>query len=84
MQYAVILPKKVQKDLQKIDNRYFNRIKAALVALANNPYIGKGLAGKRAGEWSYEVWPYRIVYVIKKNDLVVLVIRIGHKQGVYK
>lgn len=84
MQYEVILPKKVQKDLRRIDSRYLNRIKAALVALAENPYIGKGLEGKRKNDWSYEVWPYRIIYVIKHEELVVLVIRIGHRQGVYK
>ncbi len=84
MQYQVILPKKVQKDLKKIDSRYINRVKAALVALAGNPYIGKGLDGEHKGQWSYEVWPYRIIYLIKKNELVVLIIRIGHRQGVYK
>jgi mRNA interferase RelE/StbE len=83
MNYQVILPKKVQKDLRRVDSRYLNRIKAALVALAENPYMGKGLESKRAGQWSFEVWPYRIIYVIHKSELMVLVIRIGHRQGVY-
>lgn len=84
MQYQVVLPKKVQKDLRRIDSRYLNRIKAALVALAGDPCAGKRLEGKRKGQWSYEVWPYRIIYVIKHEELVILVIRIGHRQGVYK
>lgn len=84
MQYKVILPKRAQKDLERIDSRFLNRIKAVLVALAENPFMGKQLEGKRKGQWSYQVWPYRIIYEIHKDRLMVLVIRIGHRQGVYK
>ncbi|MBU4299512.1 type II toxin-antitoxin system RelE/ParE family toxin [Patescibacteria group bacterium] len=35
------------------------------------------------GAYSYRVWPYRIIYRIYKNLLLIIVIRIGHRQGVY-
>ncbi len=83
MQYQVVIPKKVQKELSKIDSRYIARITAVLIALAGDPFLGKKLEGDHKGERSYEVWPYRIIYRIKQLELVVLIIKIGHRQGVY-
>ena len=83
MLYRVIVPKKVQRDLAKIDSRYRQRILAVLTILANEPHRGKQLRGDHAGEWSYRVWPYRILYRIKKRELIVLIVRVGHHQGVY-
>lgn len=84
MAFRVILPKKVQKDLEKIDSRFLTKIHQALQMLAETPYFGKKLMGERKGQWSYQVWPYRIIYEIYARELVILVIRIGHRQGVYK
>lgn len=84
MAHQIILPRQVQKDLEKIENKYKDKIKLALVVLSSNPYSGKKLEGDRAGEWSYRVWPYRIIYKINKGKLLVLIIRIGHRQGAYK
>ena len=83
MAYQVISPAKVQKELNKIPVNYHRKIIAALVVLSNNPYSGKKLKGERKGEWSLKIWPYRIIYRIKKYQLVVLIIKIGHRQGVY-
>lgn len=83
MKYQVILPKKVQKDLEKIDSRFLPKIQEALKLLAQEPFCGKKLEGERKGQWSYRVWPYRIIYEIHKHELVVLIVRIGHRQGIY-
>lgn len=83
MKYQVVIPKKAQKDLAKIDGRYKSRITAVLVALADNPFIGKKLEGEYKSERSCEVWPYRIIYRVNKES-VVLIVRIGHRQNVYK
>jgi mRNA interferase RelE/StbE len=84
MAYQVIIPKKVQKQLDKIDSKYKVRILAVLVSLEDNPYLGKKLAGKYKSQWSYNVWPYRIIYEIEKKKLIILIVRIGHRQGSYK
>ena len=83
MAYTVVVPKRVQKRLNKIDSRYRKKINLALLALAGDPFIGKKLEGDHRGQWSISVWPYRIVYEIYDRKLIVLVIRVGHRQGVY-
>jgi len=82
--YKVIIPKRTQKDLKKIDSRYKCRIYEVLNELSINPYSGKKLEGIKNNQFSYRVWPYRVIYEIKQNELVVLVIKIGHRQSIYK
>ncbi len=84
MAYQVVIPKQVQKDISRIDKKYRIRITSALIVLGNNPYLGKKLEGEHKDERSYTIWPYRIIYQIKERELIVLVVRVGHRQGVYK
>jgi mRNA interferase RelE/StbE len=78
------LQKKAQKELDKVDVRYRARIIASLLELQINPFTGKKLSGELNGLWSLRIWPYRIIYIVKKNELIILVIKIGHRQGVYE
>ena len=81
--YRLVIPKKVQKEIAGIDIRYRGRIIAGLKSLESTPFIGKKLHGEHKDQWSYNIWPYRIIYEIRKNELVVLVVKVGHRQGVY-
>ena len=83
MAYRVRLKPSAEKAFQKIDKRYRQRILLALVVIGEDPYAGKKLRGERKDEWSYRVWPYHIIYQIYKNELLIIVINIGHRQGVY-
>lgn len=84
MIYQVVVPKRAQKELKRIPDRFRKRVIVALAALAYDPFCGKKLVGKYVGNWSLRVWPYRIIYKIKKRELIVLVVKIGHRQTVYK
>ena len=82
--YQVVLKKAAQKSFNKIDKRYKKRIIQTIFALAENPYLGKQLEGDLRGFYSTRVWPYRIVYKVYQQDLVILVVEIAHRQGAYK
>jgi mRNA interferase RelE/StbE len=82
--YKVVVRKKALKELKKLQVRYRRRILVALLKLEANPYLGKALVGKLKTYYSLRVWPYRIIYKIYKNKLIVYVIDIGHRQGIYK
>lgn len=83
MRYTVIVPKRVQKEINRIDKRYQAKIKTALVLLSGDPLLGKRLEGERKNEWSFRVWPYRIIYQIENKKMIILIIKVGHRQGVY-
>ncbi|MFA6917856.1 MAG: type II toxin-antitoxin system RelE/ParE family toxin [Candidatus Gracilibacteria bacterium] len=84
MRYQTILKPAVEKELKKLDKKNYYRLLATLSNLSNNPFLGKKLRGEFEGYYSFRVWPYRIIYQILKNELIVLVIHIGHRQNVYK
>lgn len=84
MKYQVIVPKKVQREIDKIDNRFRSKIIAALTILSGNPFLGKKLEGDYKGNWSFRVWPYRIIYRIENKKMIVLIVKVGHCGGVYK
>ena len=82
--YQIVLKKAAQKSFKKIDKRYKKRIMRTIFALADDPYLGKQLEGDLRDFYSARVWPYRIVYKIYQRDLVILVVEIAHRQGIYK
>lgn len=82
--YRIVIPKKEQKDLSKIDVRYKNRIERTIGLLVDKPLSGKKISGLHKHRYTIRVWPYRIVYEVDKRRKIVLIIRIGHRQGVYK
>jgi len=52
---------------------------------SQNPRIdGKALTANRNGQWRYRVGDYRIIVDIKDNELIILVIAIGHRKEIYK
>lgn len=83
MQYEVRLKPRAEKDLARLPEAFQDKILHALVYVAENPYEGKKLVGEYGGRYSVRVWPYRIIYSVYKKERVVIVIRIGHRQGVY-
>lgn len=84
MEYHIRFAPKAEKDLAKIKARDRVRILLALHGLEESPFSGKKLKGEFSGLYSARVWPYRIIYAVYKKELLVLIIRIGHRQGVYE
>lgn len=84
MAYAVEIKKKALKELQKLPQKDRRRIVAAFDLLREHPFEGKKLEGDHEGAWSLRVWPYRILYVIHEKIITVTILRIAHRQGVYK
>ena len=84
MVYRIILKPSAKKELNKLPEKDQYRVLAIIPTLANNPYSGKKLAGPAKGLYSLRVWPYRIIYEANKQTITIFIIRIGHRQGVYK
>ncbi|MFI5361183.1 MAG: type II toxin-antitoxin system RelE/ParE family toxin [Elusimicrobiota bacterium] len=66
------------------DRKLFDRMRAALEEISQNPRSGKPLKGAFAGQWSFRVGQYRIIYRIEEGRLIVLVLDIGHRRDIYR
>ena len=55
------------------------------VALLENPHSrGKAMVENMRGLWRYRVGDYRIICEIFEEDILISVIKIGHRRDVYK
>jgi len=83
MTYIVRLTKRAEKNLAKIPKREGERIRIALRALEHNPHPPAARKLVNRPEWRVRIGKYRILYEVIDNELVVLVISIGHRSAVY-
>ncbi len=81
---TLIIHRTAQKSLSRLPKKQQQNILAAIDMLLLNPYLGKKLEGEYEGQYTLRVWPYRILYAFEKKQLLIYVLAIAHRQGVYK
>ncbi len=84
MSYQIILKPSAKKELKKLKNKDKERIYQGLNIISKNPYQSKKLLGEYDGFYSFRVWPYRIIFFIYEKEKSIIIIKIAHRQGVYK
>ena len=84
MKFQIILPKSVQKELDRLPDEIANRILARLAGLETNPRPAdvKKLKGRAA--WRIRVGDYRVIYEIHDHVLQIIVITVGHRREIYR
>jgi len=85
MPYEVILQSSAARELRKLPNEIQKRIGKKIDELANNPRPpdAKALTGSE-GLLRIRAGDYRIVYTVKDQVLIILVVRIGHRRDIYR
>ena len=83
MNWSVRIKRSALKDLSRITKSERLRLVAAIDELAQNPYRGSALKGELTGLRRIRIGSYRVIYEIRGNDFVVLVVPAGHRRDVY-
>ncbi len=84
MAYTVRIKASAERSLRHIAKPDRIRIVEAIDRLADEPTAGSALKGEFAGLRRLRVGSYRVVYEVIHNELVVLVVRVGHRREVYR
>lgn len=84
MTFKLSIKPQAEKALDKLPQNYRVRIAETFREIITNPFAGKKLSGKKKGQYSVRVWPYRIIYMIEKRQLVIIVVDVDHRGNVYK
>ena len=81
--YEIIVSKKAEKILDKLNSKDRERIILALRKLKIRPqaYLIR-LVGEKS--YKFRVGNYRLIIDLNNNQLQVLVIKIGHRKNIYK
>jgi mRNA interferase RelE/StbE len=82
--YKLFFKKSVQKDFDAIPKKDLKRILNRIKALAEDPRSSG--CEKLTGQERYRLrqGKYRIVYSIQDDELTVWVVKVGHRQHIYR
>ena len=89
MSYDVEWSRNATKELLSVEKKQrlmiLKWVEENLVGCENPKTVpgSKALRGTRNG-WRYRVGSYRILTTINEGKLLIEVVRVGHRQGVYK
>lgn len=74
-----------EKQIRTIDRNSSLKIQKYLKErVSPNPTIfGKALSANLKGLWRYRIGDYRVVCDILENELIVLVVKVGHRSKIY-
>ena len=72
---------KLDKNVQKIIKHWINN---RLINIDDPRTFGKPLVGDLKNYWRYRIGDYRLIVRINNNELIILLIDIGHRKKIYK
>ncbi|EPN4935669.1 type II toxin-antitoxin system RelE family toxin [Vibrio fluvialis] len=84
--YQLAFDEAFVKDLKKLQKQQAKLIINYLkgVALLNDAKSrGKAMRYSKVGLWRYRVGDYRIICDIQENNMLVLVLAVGHRSSIY-
>ena len=88
MTYKIVTTDKFDKAFKKLDRQTQRIIKSWIdknLMGCENPRIhGKGLTANRSGQWRYRVGDYRILADIRDDEIVLVLIDVGHRSRIYE
>jgi len=83
MNYTLLILRRAQKELANLDKTEYERVRDAVILLAENPRPSscKKLVGREG--WRIRVGNYRVIYEINDANRQVTVLHIGHRRDIY-
>ncbi len=83
--YKLEIKDVAEKSLSKIPQPYRERIKKKIYSLADNPFPPDSKKLKESDNLRrVRVGQYRVIYEVKKDEILVLIVKIGHRKDVYR
>ncbi len=78
---------KALEDLKRIDRAHQKIVKAKLLILAKNPAALKNnikkIGGAEDNLYRLRTGSYRVIFKKEENQLIIIVVRIGHRKEIY-
>lgn len=88
MGFKVAFTKEALKSLKKLDKGIARLITSwfskNLEGCTDPRAHGKGLVANRSGQWRYRIGDYRLLCEIQDEQILILILEIGHRREIYK
>lgn len=86
--YHVDFTKAALKELKKLDRHtaafILGWIRKNLEGTADPRRHGKPLTGNLANRWRYRVGDYRLLAEIRDDEILIMIVGVGHRREIYK
>lgn len=76
--------KSVRNQLKKLPLHIHDKVIKTFDLIQNNPVSGEKLHGELKNYYKYRIGDYRIVYQFDSKTNTVIVVKVEHRQGVYR
>jgi mRNA interferase RelE/StbE len=82
--YRLSVLRRAQKELEQVSLDAYERIVAAIRALAEEPRPPgcRKLSGRKG--WRIRVGDFRVIYVIDERERTITINNVGHRRDVYR
>ena len=84
MSYQVIIPKTVQKEIDKLPKNVQESIIEGLLTLKENSRPPNSLKMKNSQGYRLRMGDYRVLYDINDQNQTVTLRRVGHRKNIYR
>ena len=89
MAWQIEFDQSAKKELAKLDRQVARRLidflKNRVLNLRDPRSVGQALRGSTLGEfWKYRVGDFRIIASIQDDRMIVLVLRVGNRNDIYR
>ena len=81
---SLVITRKADKQISKLPKRIQLKVLNKLTTLKQNPLSGIRLSGELSGSFKIRLGDYRLVYDFHKKENVIAILKVEHRQGVYK
>ena len=84
MSYTIHILRSAQKQISRINSKDQDHIITAIRSLSENPRPTGCIKLSGRPAWRIRVGDYRVIYEIRNEQLLIMVISIGHRREVYR
>ena len=83
MSYTIVIPKPVQKQIDRLPNLVYSRIVEKFKQLEADPRPQGVVKLKNSDRYRIRIGNYRVIYEIDDDKLVVILVRCKHRKDAY-
>lgn len=87
MNYKLVFTDKAKKQLKKLDKHtaalIIGWLEKNIENCENSRIHGKGLIENKSEQWRYRIGDYRVICEIEDEEIIVLVLEVGHRREIY-
>jgi mRNA interferase RelE/StbE len=86
--WSIRFDPRAERELARLDRqvqiRVLRFLRERIAPLPDPRELGEALTGPLRSFWKYRVGYYRVIVDFQNEELVILVVRIGHRGSVYR